>query len=384
MLYRFAIVLVMMSSTAFAAEDVPAFLMRQGSGTSLNPTAAPAPMLMFEQSGWMTMLHGSAFVTGAIGTGDRSSDEVFATNWVMGSAQRPLFGGHLMLRSMLSLEPATIGSDGYPEPFQTGEGLVDRQHPHDFFMELAAEWATDIDGTIGYVYAAPVGDPALGPVAFPHRASAAEIPQATLGHHLEDSTHIASSVVTLGAKRGAFGLGFSGFHGREPDDNRWDIDGGNIDSWSLRGTWEPSANISAQISTGHLNHPEADDPANVQRTTASIAHSTGAISSSAIVGWNHESSHDDLGLTLESNYLFNKSNYVTGRFEIIHRETNVVALTGGYTKDLYRSSFLLGGAGGNITFAHGDGDRAATVYLFARIRLQPPPMSHDHHMHSMP
>ena len=380
MTYRFATILLLLAQPAFAAEDVSMFLMRQGSGTSSNPAAAPAPMLMSQQREWMTMLHGSGFLVGALANGDRSADKVFSTNWVMGSAQRPLFGGQFMLRSMLSLEPLTIGKRGYPEPFQVGEGLVDRQHPHDLFMELAAEWAKDIDGTIGYIYAAPVGDPALGPVGFPHRPSAAEMPQAPIGHHLEDSTHIASSVVTIGAKRGVYGFAFSGFHGREPDDKRWNIDRGSIDSWSMRGTWEPSANIWAQISTGHLNKPEADHPENVQRTTASLTHSTGALSSTAILGWNHESDHDDVGLTLESVYQFNTSNYVTGRLEVIRRESTVKALTGGYTKDLYRTNLFLGGAGANVTIARDGNDRAVTAYLFARVRVQPPAaMKHDHH-----
>src|ERR1043166_2545165 len=134
-----------------------------------------------------------------------------------------------MLRSMLSLEPITVG-DYYPELFQTGETIhgrpiVDGQHPHDFFMELAAEHAHAIGtGTVGYIYAAPFGDPALGPVAYPHRASAAEIPQAALSHHVQDSTPIAGSLLPIGGQRGMFGAAVSGFHGREPDHtNRWDI-----------------------------------------------------------------------------------------------------------------------------------------------------------------
>src|SRR5262249_42776760 len=156
-------------------------------------------------------------------------------------------GGHLMVRSMLSLEPLTVGKRGYPELDQEGEGLTDRQHPHDFVMELAAQFAVDAGHrTVGYIYAAPVGDPALGPVAFPHRSPAAELPQAPRSHHLQDSTHIASSVITIGAQRDPFGIAFSGFHGREPDNNRWNIDRGDVDSWAVRGTWDPNPNISAQ------------------------------------------------------------------------------------------------------------------------------------------
>src|SRR5579859_2618540 len=180
MLYRFVVICVIslplfgqdtmdsrgrLSSTGTVAD----FLMRQASGVSTNPAAAPMPMLMFQQNDWTLMLHGNGFLVQTIESGPRGGDKLFSANWVMGSAERHLYGGELLLRSMLSLEPATIGKSGYPEPFQTGEGLIDRQHAHDFFMELAAEWAINVDVTIGYIYAAPVGDPALGPVAFPHR-----------------------------------------------------------------------------------------------------------------------------------------------------------------------------------------------------------------------
>ncbi|MGH9420532.1 MAG: hypothetical protein ACRD3J_11195, partial [Thermoanaerobaculia bacterium] len=196
----YAAVLTLVISTTVAAEEPPAmqhnmmtmaedhtadFLMRQTSGTSMNPAAAPMHMTMSQQGDWMLMIHALAFVNQVSESGPRGDDKLFSTNWMMGMASRPLAGGQLMLRSMLSLEPLTIGRK-YPELFQTGETIngrpiVDGQHPHDFFMELAAEYAHPLAaGTIGYVYVAPVGDPALGPVAYPHRASAAEIPQAAL------------------------------------------------------------------------------------------------------------------------------------------------------------------------------------------------------------
>src|SRR5438094_50053 len=242
---------------------------------------------------WMLMLHGAAFVSQVVQSGPRGGDKLFSTNWAMGMAERPLAGGRLMFRSMLSLEPLTVGRK-YQELFQTGERVIDGQHPHDFFMEVAAEHARPLTAsTIAYIYVAPFGDPALGPVAYPHRASAAEIPQATLSHHVQDSTHIAGSVVTLGAQRGVFGFAFSGFHGREPDEKRWDIDTGKIDSWAARLTFDPSPNWTAQISTGHLERPEAAEPGNIQRTTASIAYSKmtsiGQSDTSLIFGHNKKS-----------------------------------------------------------------------------------------------
>jgi hypothetical protein len=342
------------------------FLMAEASGTGHDPAAAPMAMKMTQIEGWSVMAHGTAFLSQVVQTG-RGADQFFSTNWIMASAERPLAGGHLMLRSMLSLEPLTVPKRGYPELFQVGEGLVDRQHPHDLFMELGAQFAVDVGHqTVGYIYAAPVGDPALGPVAFPHRASAAELPQAPLSHHLQDSTHIAASVLTIGAQQKQFGAAISGFHGQEPDNsNRWDIDRGRADSWSVRGTWDPTANWSAQFSTGHLHQPERDEPGDLQRTTASIAHSTGEWSSTVAWGWNHKSDHDQHSLLAETNRRFNVSNYLTGRFEIVR---GVRALTGGYTKDIFRSRDLLGGVGGNVTVYRAAGERPLSFYVFARLR----------------
>src|SRR4051794_12126788 len=166
-----------MSSMQMQTDPTSELLMRQASGTSMNAAAAPMHMMMSQHGDWMLMLHGLAFVNQVVQSGPRGDDKFFSTNWIMGMADQPLGGGHLMLRTMLSLEPLTVGKK-YPELFQTGEtiggrAIVDAQHPHDFFMEVAAEYAHPIGADmIGYIYAAPFGDPSLGPVAYPHRASA--------------------------------------------------------------------------------------------------------------------------------------------------------------------------------------------------------------------
>jgi len=171
---------------AARAQDASDFLMQQAGGTNANPAAQHEHMMLMEGS-WHLMLHGLASFNDLRATGPRGGEKKFSTNWMMISAQRPLGGGHLLLRTMLSLEPATISSRRYPELFQTGETafgkqLIDGQHPHDLFMELAAEYAHPLGShAFGYLYLAPVGDPALGPVGFPHRDSAGEIPQAPLG-----------------------------------------------------------------------------------------------------------------------------------------------------------------------------------------------------------
>jgi len=369
-------------------DDTAGFLMRQASGTSMNPAAAPMHMTMTQHGDWMLMLHGLAFVNEVVQSGPRGDDKLFSTNWIMGMADRPLGGGHLLLHSMLSLEPLTIGKK-YPELFQTGETIngrpiVDAQHPHDFFMELAAEYAHPLtDHTIGYIYAAPFGDPSLGPVAYPHRASASEIPQAALGHHTQDSTHIAGSVITIGARTGMFGYAFSGFHGQEPDENRWDIDTGKIDSWSARVTFDPTPNWSAQISTGHLKHPEAAESGDVQRTTASIAYSTGHWDTSLIYGHNRKSEGPAGSAWLAESVLqFGGVNYITGRAEIVDKDellpqTNVriKALTLGYSRDVIKTGLIAGAVGANVTgysvpaaIKPFYGSKPNSFYLFLRFR----------------
>src|SRR5665213_3014353 len=145
-------------------------------------------------------------------------------------AERSLGPGQLTLRAMFSLEPATVTGERYPLLFQQGETaygvpIADGQHPHDFFMEIAALYDIHLgERRLLSFYFAPIGDPAIGPTAYPHRASAIENPVGTLGHHREDSTHIANDVVTVGMTHSIVRIEASGFHGREPDEHRWNID----------------------------------------------------------------------------------------------------------------------------------------------------------------
>src|SRR5712692_309469 len=273
-------------------------LAHQASGTSSNPASSPMPMIHLQAGSWRFMLHGSAFVTEIQQTGPRGGDKLASMNWFMGSAERRIGRGSLTFRTMLSLDPATVTNRRYPLLFQTGETafghpLVDAQHPHDFIMELSVQYARPIsEKTTAYIYFAPVGDPALGPVAFPHRVSAAEIPQAALSHHVQDSTHIVNEVVTAGVAHGIFRVEASGFHGAEPNENRWSIDRGGIDSWSARLTLSPTRNWNGQVSVGSLAHPEALEPDDIVRSTASITYSKplsgGHWATSFIWGRNHK------------------------------------------------------------------------------------------------
>jgi hypothetical protein len=165
------------------------FLMDESSGTAFQPLAWPMPMVMTNTGEWRLMWMAQAFLVDTQQTGPLGADKFYSTNWGMLSAVHRLGGGDVMLRTMLSLEPATITGEFYPLLFQTGETaygkpIVNGQHPHDFVMELSVQYARKLgEHALWDVYYAPVGDPALGPVAYPHRASAMEIPQSTLGHH---------------------------------------------------------------------------------------------------------------------------------------------------------------------------------------------------------
>jgi len=252
------------------------------SGTSAEPASTPVPMMMDTRGPWLFMLHSNAFIadTQQQAANERGRDAFFSTSWIMPMAQRRVGPGLLTARMMLSAEPATVGGRNYPEMFQQGETaygkpIVDGQHPHDFFMEIAALYDIPLgkSGLLSF-YAAPVGDPAIGPAAYPHRMSASEDPLAALGHHQEDSTHIAFNVVTGGLTYKWARMELSGFHGGEPDENRWQPEpspsGHAIDSVATRLTVSPNKDWTGQYSVAHIHSPEALYPREEQqRQTAS-------------------------------------------------------------------------------------------------------------------
>ena len=378
-------------------------------GTSAEPNSTPAPMAMWMRGNWMLMLHGLAFITDEQQSGPRGADKFFSTNWLMPMAQRGLGPGQLTLRAMFSLEPATVTGRQYPLLFQQGETaygrpIADGQHPHDFLMELAALYDLRIgEHSLVSVYAAPVGDPALGPTAFPHRASAAENPVGTLGHHQEDSTHIASDVVTLGVTHRFIRIEASGFHGREPDEHRWNLDQGAIDSWSTRLTVQPGQNWSGQYSYGHIRSPEALFPDEDQdRMTASAMYNrpigkNGTRGNwASTLAWGRTRDTDggvENSYLLESTLQLGKNNLWTrienaGRTnELLLGErplppgfseaplTHVQAYTFGYDREVARAPHLSMALGGQIT-AYGVGQPLKATYgdhpvgglIFLRLR----------------
>lgn len=252
---------------------------RIGSGTSWLPDESPMRAVMATAGAWHVMVHGNVFLGYDYQAGDRGDDKLISPNWIMAMAGRPVGAGHFTARAMLSLEPLTVGKEGYPLLLQTGEAvdgmpIVDRQHPHDLIMEIAATYEHEIaSGIAVQLYGGLAGEPALGPVAFPHRPSALADPLAPLSHHWQDSTHIAFGVVTAGVFTRRAKLETSWFNGREPDDERYDLDLRGFDSASARVTVNPSPRWSLQMSGGYLDSPEELEPdTSVVRTTASATY----------------------------------------------------------------------------------------------------------------
>ncbi|MES3048384.1 hypothetical protein [Sphingomonas faeni] len=273
------------SAMAGMAMGTSAGFYSQGSGTSRLP-AAEGPMrgYMAQVGEWMLMAHGYAWGVATDQGGPRGKSEAFVQSMAMLMADRDLGDRfHIQLRTMNSLEPL-MGARGYTNLFATGElandrPLVDRQHPHDLFMELAAKVDYRLgNGASVFLYGGPVGEPALGPSAFMHRGSARYQPMSPITHHWFDSTHITYGVVTAGYATPAFQLEASAFKGREPDEHRWNIETPRLDSWSVRGTWTPSPFWAVQVSHGRLKEPEAQHPGEDEnRSTASVQYARGGL-----------------------------------------------------------------------------------------------------------
>src|SRR5690242_8231841 len=289
---------------------------RDSSGTSWQPDNSSHNAIHAMAGDWMLMGH--LVLTGVYDTqsGPRGDDKAFAEGMLMGAARRDLANGDtLNLRAMLSPDPF-MGKSGYPLLLASGETangatpLIDRQHPHDLFMELAASYAHPLDQLDSvFLYAGDPGEPALGPPAFMHRPSGMDIPDAPITHHWLDSTHITFGVVTGGFIHDDWKLEVSQFTGREPDQYRYDFDPIRLDSTSARLSWNPDPQWSLQASWGHLNSPEQLTPQlNENRTTASGTYVTGFAGGSTLAttlawGLKQESDGTNLnGVLLEGEY----------------------------------------------------------------------------------
>ncbi len=305
-----------------------------GSGTSWQPSSGPLNMYHKQSGDWLLMFHWAAFIGVNSQGGPRGTTKFESANWFMPMAYHKLGKGTLQLRGMFSFEPFTFPRGGSPLLFQTGESyqgqpLIDRQHAHDLFMELSAQYTLPLgERATWFTYAGYPGEPALGPVAFMHRASASENPSATLGHHLQDSTHISFGVFTTGFTYRWLKLEGSIFDGREPDENRYDFDAHKWNSRSARISVAPNRNWTLQVSHGFLRSPEALEPnVDIRRTTASVQYNKklkrGNWSSALIWGRNHTSGggeiHNLNGYTFESTLNFARKNYVYTRLELVNK-----------------------------------------------------------------
>lgn len=354
-----------------------------GSGTSWQPASTPMSMLHKMSGDWLLMFHYNTVVGLNAQGGPRGVTKLESQNWFMPMALRRVGNGTLELRGMFSMEPFTFPPGGSPLLFQTGETyqgepIIDRQHPHDLFMELSATYIMPLgDRATWFTYFGYPGEPALGPTAFMHRASASENPSAPLSHHLQDSSHISFGVVTTGFSYRWFKIEGSIFNGREPGENRYNFEANPWNSRSARLSFAPNDNWSMQISHGFLRNPEALEPGDVRRTTASISYNRpferGNWATSLIWGRNYESHGDETfnlnGYLAESTINFLDKNYLYTRLELTdknqllrpadrfqlgidehHPSFRIGAYTLGAARDLWSTEKLLLAIGGDVTF----------------------------------
>jgi hypothetical protein len=350
------------------AEQHGATSTREGSGTAWLPDASRMYAIHGQHGPWELMGHGNGFVQFLDDSGDRGHDQFGSINWIMGMATRSIGAGRLGFRGMFSLEPVTIRGCGYPDLLATGEQcdgapIRDQQHQHDVFMEIAAVYDRPLTGAVRWqVYGGPAAEPALGPVAYPHRLSAMPNLLAPITHHWLDSTHITFGVVTGGVYGKRWKAEASAFNGREPDEERTGFDLARLDSVSGRVWFLPTANVAVQISAGHLTEAEPSDDdglrVDVTRVTASATYhrligDAGIWASTTAWGRNEEEGHGTHALLFETNFTRADRDSWFGRFEIVGKtahdldvprslvhdvegsETFTVAkLQGGYTRYL--------------------------------------------------
>lgn len=286
--------------------------------------------------GWSAMAMGIARLQWNRQGGRSGATAVESSNWNMAMAQRPWASGTLTVMMMNSLEPATFGGGGMPQIFQTGEArngrpLVDHQHPHDLFMNLSAAWRRPVGRGAAWVQLAPVGEPALGPTAFMHRASSGENLAAPLSHHWHDSSHITSTVVTAGGAWRRVVLEASAFHGKEPDQGRWDIDSGALDSASARLKLRLGAAWSGQVSHAFLKNPETLFAGDARRTTASLhygADGDRAVAASVIWGQNREVHGISNAALGEAAWQLTARDQIYGRAEYVEKESELLVNKG--------------------------------------------------------
>ncbi|HEX8745915.1 MAG TPA: hypothetical protein VF717_01880 [Pyrinomonadaceae bacterium] len=381
---------------------------QMGSGSSWQPATTPMYMWYKSSGKWLIFFHSDLKLGVNAQGGPRGVTKLESQNWFMPMAFRRVGSGTLQLRAMFSLEPFTFSGAGSPQLFQTGETyngrpIRDAQHPHDLFMELSATYTLPL-GERGtwFAYLGFPGEPALGPTAFMHRWSASENPSAPLTHHLQDSTHISFGVITTGFTYRWLKFEGSLFNGREPGENRYNFEFNPWNSRSFRVSVAPNPNWSMQWSYGLLKNPEALEPGDVRRITASISYnkrfSRGNWASSLIWGRNREEHHNDLftlnGYTAESTLQFLDRNYLYTRLELVdktglldsterarlgitnsHPLFRIGAYTFGYSRDVWTTDKFNVALGSDVTFYSKPavldsvyGNNPLSYHFFVRVR----------------
>ncbi len=385
---------------------------RNCSGTGWSPDASP--MYMWMQRGKTTdwMIHGSIFLrytnTNLFNNNKRGGNTWDAPNWFMAMMNRRVGQkGLFNATAMISFDPLTEGGDGYPLLFQSGETwqgkkLVDRQHPHDLFSGLSIGYSQMISKDIDfYGYFGYPGEPALGAPAFMHRVSSMNNPDAPLGHHWQDATHITFGVATIGLRYKNFKLEASSFTGSEPDENRYNFDKPTFNSYSYRFSYNPAGNWALQFSQGFIKEPEALEPGkDVTRTTASVLYATATgkathFSGALIWGLNNKGpDHKEHSILLESNYQFGR-NAIFGRYEFVqksaeeldledafgHTTFNINVFSLGYNRSLLQEKVVevTAGTKATINFPAGEleslyGKKPVGLQLYLQLR----PILHQH------
>jgi hypothetical protein len=388
-----ALVLVLCASPAFAQDTSPV-------STAHDHTT----------SGWTWQVDGATFAGYNYQYREfRDFDRWEAQNWWMGSAERTAGRTRVQLQAMASLEPFTLAAVGSPQVFQTGETfagapLIDYQHPHDLVMNLGGSLTQSLGATRLHVGASIVGEPPLGPPAYMHRPSAAENPQTPLSHHYLDSTHITPGVVRGGIERSGWRLDVGAFRGREPDEDRTDLDLGALDSFATQLSWARGP-WSAQVSNGWLTQPEVVTPYDATQTTASVSYFAGdSMRSTALMaafGQKREFHGSFEGYLLEgtrrrgTHVVYSRAEWVikdildAGYHPIgirhTHRKSPVGALTLGYIRDLAHRRFGVIGIGGDVTgYVVADNLKESygspwSFHTFVRYRVRPEP--NTQHIH---
>lgn len=377
-----------------------------GSGTSWQPASVPGNEWMWMSSGWMLMAHGMIFATYNQQGGPRGAGKAESVNMGMLMEQHKLGRGTILFREMLSAESLTSPHPGFPELFQTGETyhgqqLVDHQHPHNVFAELAVLYSLPLTKRTSWeLYGGPSAEPALGPVTYIHRASAAELPLAPLSHHLQDSTHTSFGVVTTGFVIDRVKIEASSFNGREPNEQRYSLQFATLDSWSGRVSVAPLRNWTAQYSIGRLEHPEALEPGSQWRQTASAEYNRPIVEGNWVTSFVWGRVHKIATGTnlnsylLESTLNFERRNYAFTRLELVdkdelfpqaatHPAYRIGAYTFGEVRDLVQTRKWQLGLGADVTFYSKPavldaayGTHPVSFQIFLRVRPGRAPHQH--------